>query len=442
MNQLIRLRTAASALMIVLGISAASGAQEGPFKPLFNGRDLQGWVNVNCAPETWQTSGSVVSCSGVPTGMLRTERMYRNFILDVEWRHMKPKGNAGVFVWADPLPARGQPFVRGVEVQTLDGQEGDWFTSDGDIFPVHGAKMTPENGRGGDRAFPTEKRVRPSPEWNHYRITCTEGAITLAVNGTVVTRGHSASPRKGYICLESEGSPTDFRNVMIRELPAGAALPPEQIAAPAEDFRPLYNGLNLDGWAASSDPALHWKAADWILEHDGKRDAGEPHLWSEQEFGDFQLIADWRWTGKPVDADLPVLLPTGGRATRPDGTPLTQRVPDAGDSGIYLRGSDKSQVNIWCWPAGSGEVYGYREDATLTETLRSAVTPRIKADRPIGEWNRFLITMRGDRLDVLLNGEKVIENAQLPGIPGRGRIALQHHGAPIQFSNIMVRELD
>jgi hypothetical protein len=116
-------------------------------------------------------------------------------------------------------------------------------------------------------------------------------------------------------------------------------------------------------------------------------------------------------------------------------------VPDAGDSGIYLRGNSKSQVNIWCWPIGSGEVYGYRNDTNVEAAVRAGVTPKLKADKPIGQWNRFLITMRGDRLTVVLNDKTVIENAQLPGVPSEGPIALQHHGDPIQFANIYMREL-
>ena len=80
--------------------------------------------------------------------------------------------------------------------------------------------MTPKYGRGGGRSFPTESRSKPSPEWNHYRIECRDGDISLAVNGKVVTRGTDCSPRKGYICLESEGGIVHYRNVKIKELPA------------------------------------------------------------------------------------------------------------------------------------------------------------------------------------------------------------------------------
>src|SRR5690606_26505399 len=148
-------------------------------------------------------------------------------------------------------------------------REGTGHTSDGDIFPIHGAKMIPINGRGGDRAFPTEKRAKPSPEWNHYRIECRDGAISLAVNGKVVTRGHSASPRKGYICLESEGSPVEFRNIRICELPAEEALAPEHIANPDEHFKSLYTGVDASGWQGAPEFPRGWKANDWTLQCGG-----------------------------------------------------------------------------------------------------------------------------------------------------------------------------
>ena len=126
-------------------------------------------------------------------------------------------------------------------------------------------------------------------------------------------------------------------------------------------------------------------------------------------------------------------------------------MPDS-DSGIYLRGSSKSQVNIWCWPIGSGEVYGYRTDDKLPPEVRAGVTPLRNADHDVGEWNPFEITMKGDRLTVVLNGITVIDNAQLPGVPAKGPLALQHHGdkkngvwssppSLVQFRNIAIKEL-
>jgi hypothetical protein len=65
----------------------------------------------------------------------------------------------------------------------------------------------------------------------------------------------------------------------------------------------------------------------------------------------------------------------------------------------------------------------------------------MKADRPLGEWNRTMVTIKGDRLTVSLNGRTVIEEAQLPGIPARGAFGIQHHGSAIDFANVWVKEL-
>jgi hypothetical protein len=199
------------------------------------------------------------------------------------------------------------------------------------------------------------------------------------------------------------------------------------------------SGASRFNWR-TGDPS-HWKPTDWILDYDGQSKASDPHLWSVKEYKDFMLMVDWRFTRPPRKGPMPVILPNGDNATNADGSRKTLEVADAGDSGIYLRGNDKSQVNIWCWPIGSGEVYGYREDLRMPADVRAGVTPRVKADRPVGEWNRFLITMKGDRLTVVLNGQTVIEKARLPGVPSSGPIALQHHGDPIQFANIYIKEL-
>ncbi len=110
-------------------------------------------------------------------------------------------------------------------------------------------------------------------------------------------------------------------------------------------------------------------------------------------------------------------------------------------------------MNIWCWPIGSGEVYGYRMDEKMPASVRAGVTPKHQADKPVGEWNSFEITVKKDRLTVVLNGVTVLENAELPGLPERGPIALQHHGgyrdgkylgppSLVQFRNIRIKRLD
>ena len=413
------------------------------FVPLFNGRNLDGWVNVNCAPETWQVKDGMIICSGIPTGVMRTERMYENYVLELEWRHMKPKGNAGLFVHSDPVTAPGQPFTRSIEIQILDGRNTANYTSHGDIFGIHGATMKPDKPHPGGwmRSLPTERRCNPAGQWNHYRAECLDGAISLAVNGKVVTKAHEANPRKGYICLESEGGLVHFRNIRIKELP-GSNPPPEMVAKEAEGFRSLYNGLDLRGWKNVPGHEGHWRAKNWVLDYDGRSEAEDKHLWTEEEFGNFVLIVDWRQPRKPQLVQAPVILPDGSEAKDADGKARTIEVSDAGDSGIYLRGTAKSQINIWNWPIGSGEIWGYRKDQTMPAHVRRGATPLVNADNPPGRWNRFVITAVGDTVTVVLNGKTVIDKARLPGIPKKGPIALQHHGDPIQFANIYIKELD
>jgi len=425
---------------------SGTGAVEadGEFLSLFNGRNLDGWVNVNCAPETWKVRDGMIICSGVPTGVMRTEKQYENYILELEWRHMKKGGNAGLFIHSGDLPVTGKPFTRAIEVQILDGRNSGSYTSHGDVFGIQGATMTPDkiHPNGWMRSLPSERRCNPAGQWNHYRVESRNGMITLAVNGKIVTRAYHANPRKGYICLESEGGLAHFRNIRIYELP-GSNPPDDVVAQKDRGFRSLYNGLDLRGWREVPGNKGHWTAKDWILDYDGKSEASgdDRSLWTQEEFGNFVLIVDWRLPDKPQVQNVPVILPDGSEAADAEGKPVLVQVMDAGDSGIYLRGSSKSQINIWNWPVGSGEIWGYRTDKNMPEQVRRDATPIINADNPVGQWNRFEITVVDDEVTVVLNGKTVIRQASLPGMPERGPIALQHHGDHIQFANIYIKEL-
>jgi hypothetical protein len=223
---------------------------------------------------------------------------------------------------------------------------------------------------------------------------------------------------------------------------------------PPPGFRPLFNGRDFTGWKVPEGDNGHWKITGGVIDYDAKSEApGDKSLWSVEEFGDFVLRVDWRIKETPyINPRIPYVLPDGTHARDTTGRPLELALPDS-DSGVFLRGSAKNQVNIWCWPIGSGEFYGFRTDASMPPEVRAGVTPRHQADKPVGEWNRFEITVRGDRVTVVLNGVTVVENAQLPGIASRGPVALQHHGGErdgqwtsppslVQFKNIFVKGLE
>ena len=194
------------------------------------------FVNVNGQPDTWTWKGDLLNCTGQPIGVLRTQQTFTNFELVVEWRHLRRAGNSGVFVWVPEealkdLKPNALPQY-GIEVQALDhgyaeqyekrtGKKGDWFTTHGDIFPVGKSKMKvfPPTSPNGSRSFPRKQLSKGVGEWNHYYVRCINGEVRLWVNGEEVSGGSGSEPRTGYLCLESEGSPVEFKNIRIRELP-------------------------------------------------------------------------------------------------------------------------------------------------------------------------------------------------------------------------------
>lgn len=216
-------------------------------------------------------------------------------------------------------------------------------------------------------------------------------------------------------------------------------------------FVSLFNGVNLEGWTVR-DPQNHdWQVADGVIDCDPHEGPGDRNLWTTGSYGDFELLVDWRIKHSPyINRAARVILPDGTYKKDDAGEDVLIEVPNT-DSGVFLRGQHKSQVNIWCWPVGSGEVWGYRTDPALSPEVHASVTPKLRADRPIGQWNTFHIVMKGDRLTVRLNGQLVLDNAQLPGVPARGPIALQHHGARkdglwgasfLQFRRPFIKQLD
>jgi hypothetical protein len=204
--------------------------------PDWRSLDEKDFVNVNGGPDTWKWKGDLLSCTGQPVGVMRTRQTVANFEMVVEWQHQRSGGNSGVFVWVseealkdlkpDALPQYG------IEVQALDhgftkqyeqrsGMKADWFTTNGDVFAVGKSKMKPfsPTSPNGSRSFPRKQLSKGAGEWNHYYIRGINGEVRLWVNGEEVSGGNGCEPRTGYLCLESEGSPIEFKNIRIRELP-------------------------------------------------------------------------------------------------------------------------------------------------------------------------------------------------------------------------------
>jgi hypothetical protein len=193
---------------------------------------------------------------------------------------------------------------------------------------------------------------------------------------------------------------------------------------PPKGFQALFNGKDLSNWqglveihkrkgrtpeelakmreAANEKYLPHWTVKNGVLHYDGKGQS----LQTAKDYGNIELWVDWKITKK-------------------------------GDSGIYLRGNP--QVQIWDNPEGSGGLFNNKKNPSK---------PLKVADKPVGQWNRFHIIMKGDKVTVYLNDVLVVDNVPLENywergkpLPATGPIELQHHNSPLWFKNIYIKEL-
>ncbi len=304
-------------LLALVTLTAAASAADPPARSasLFNGRDLAGWVNVNCAPNTFRVADGEIITNGLPTGFLRTDKQYENFTLSFDWMHTNTKevGNSGLFVWGDALPAVGTGYTRGIEVQVLVNlDKPGYYTSHGDLFSIWGASCKPvrPHPNGMERCLPSERRCKGGGEWNHYDVTGKDGVITLGVNGKVVSEVRDCKPRKGYLALESEGAECRFKNFVFAELPSTNPTPAE-VATADRGHKSLYTGIDLTGWTADSKA---WQEGEVL------RCTGTTPLTSAAPLARGELVFDWKLPAKGGDT---LTVTAGGTTHTSTGKPAT-----------------------------------------------------------------------------------------------------------------------
>lgn len=404
-------------LVLLLCAGLASAEEKLDFVPLFNGKDLTGWKGDGYAVE----DGAIV-CT--PKGKnLMTEAIYSSYILDFEFK-LDPGSNNGLGIH---YTGKGDPAYTGMELQVLDNTAEKY--KDLKDYQFHGSIYT---------MVPAKKgHLKPVGEWNVQRVTVNGDELSINLNGTIITKANLAELRekfpkhqgvkrsRGHITFCGHGDRVAYRSIKICELP-----PPANVKGALEaGFKPLFDGRTLAGWKIPLGGEKHWIPVNGILKYDGKNQ----DLWTEKSYKDFTLAFDWRWTMPGPIKKRPIIGPDGNETGK-------QVDVQELDSGIYVRGSSKSQVNLWNWPVGSGEVYGYRTDKKQSPEVRAGVTPLVAADNPVGDWNRMLISVKGDTLNVSMNGKEVLKDAKLPGMNAVGPIGLQHHGSALDFANLYIRE--
>jgi hypothetical protein len=376
-------------------------APDADFKPLFNGKDLTGWVFVNTHPDTFFVKDGEIITTGSPMGFLRTEKQYENFVLEMDWMHINKKevGNSGLFVWGDPLPAVGTVYTRGIEVQILVNYPNvGWATNHGDLFSIWGAKCTPDrpHPKGYERCLPSEERCKGGGEWNHYKVTANDGSIKLEVNGKEVSGVSKCNPRKGYLALESEGAECHFKNIKIKELPSTNPKQ-EEIAKVSEGHTSLFNARDLTGWRTEDNA---WKVAGGKLIAQGTQELNR----GKARVAHGELMFDWKLPAK-----------SSGQFGSHFGP--VKVVTDANGTLTLNQLEDKPDGKV-----------GSRTDTGKAQKLK------------LGAWNRTVVTATAQKITITVNGEEVIGVPATKRTPAAAVAFVPTEG--LEIMNVFFRELN
>ena len=420
-----------STLVVLLSLtfpSLSACADSKGFVNLFDGKTLTGWILMGGVGPGYVVRDGIIICPADGGGNLFTEKEYSDYIFRCEFK-LFPNSNNGVGVRA---PLEGDAAYMGMECQMLD-DSGSMYTN---LLPgqYHSSlyKIVPAK-RGS---------LNPVGQWNSEVITAIGRHVKVVVNGKVtvdanlndiadpaILAEHPGMLRdRGHVGFLGHGpSEVQFRNISIKDLSK-----PERANYAPKGFKPLFNGKDLKGWKglvadpphrakmsaeelaaaqvkSDAEAFKHWTVQDGEIIYDGKNN----NLCTARDYGDFEMLVDWK-------------------------------IPLRGDSGIYLRGSP--QVQIWDpdnHPGRPGEGSG-----GLYNNEKNPSSPISRADKPIGEWNRFRILMVSDKVTVYLNNVLVVQNVTLENYWERGKpiypigqIELQHHGDTLHFKNIYIREI-
>ena len=472
----------AAGLALVAGCSLFRNAEEPyaetveeGFVPLVAGNSLDGWAGATAMYSV--DANGVLECHPerkLPAGVrgdLWTERSFTNFVLRFEFV-MPPNGNNGLGVRMEP--GKDSAYYGMCELQLLDDGGSEYYDAaakkdklkpyqyTGSVYGVFPALRDNVDKQiwGKDQNFTGGgSYVRKPGMWNFEEVKVIGSEIEVYLNGYLVTKGdvskfkgdgdtpdgrphpglHRAAGPIGWL---GHGHAVKWRNIRVKDLPADAKMgdvcPRQAMKCPA-GFTPYFTGKESDlaNWKgvttdekfdnpivrqaatpekraemqAKADKSMleHWHVRNGNLFFDGYR--GGYSLATARDYEDFEMWADWR-----------IMSVTG-------------------DSGLYLRGAP--QVQIWDahnqWHIGSGGLYNNRKNPSKALAI---------ADRQVGDWNRFHVVMRGDKVTVWLNGVLVVDNVTLENYWDRRRpiffkeqIELQCHGDPTEWRNIFIREL-
>jgi hypothetical protein len=478
---------------LCLFAGAALGAESPAWKPIFNGKNLNGW-SVHYASKTGTDApppssifevknGEIhayptqVAGTEQPNAYILTDADYKDYRLSLEYKWGEKKfpprlnnvRDAGLLYHVHRAIPDNWPAC--AEAQIQEGDTGDsWAVSSqvtSFVDPKTGRYALPENGgvprtvgKAGDYGRTRHGRVNEYPGWNTVEIIVRGDRATHIVNGVVNMRVSdikswdeaSASWVKldhGKIALQAESAEVFYRNIKIRPLTADDDMPPNPKVtevwfpvpakvtpgaapgAPPSDAIILFDGKNVDAWkSANGGGPARWN----VVNGEMVIAPGTGDIQTKDSFGDVQLHVEWYGPQLPADK-------------------VNQ---DRGNSGVFLQ--DVYEVQVLDNFENQTYVNG------MVGSIYKQFPPLVNATLPAEKWQTYDIVFTAPRfaadgsvtsparVTVLHNGVLVQNNTVLKGattyigapsyLPhGDKPLRLQDHGHLVRYRNIWLRKL-
>ncbi len=426
------------------------------FRPLFNGRDLTGWIG---DVDNYEVVDGAIRCRPGQGGNLFTKDEYGDFVARLEFQ-LPPGGNNGLAVRYD---GQGRPHLDGLELQVLDSEHPKYAKLDARQYHGSVYGLVPAH-----RGY-----LRPTGEWNYQQVTVRGSHIRVELNGTTIVDADLSEVKEskdgplppgvkrtsGHFGFAGHNDPVAFRNISIRDLPGSPATPPARDAAirPTDGPIKLFNGRNLAGlytWLEDSryaDPKQVFTVADGILRISGDGYGG---LITNQAYRDYHLIVEFKWGEKTWHGradrtrDSGVLLhawgPDGGYGNKWMASVEAQIIEGGVGDILVLTGTDpltgrkfpvsltaevtKDRDGETVWKQGgerqtfsSGRINWFGRDPDWVDEI--GFRGKNDVESPLGEWTRLEVIADGNRLTYKVNGVTV--NQAVDVNPSSGKLLLQ-----------------
>ena len=390
---------------------------------LFDGESFEGWFRYSRGGKgpvdaTWQIKpGGILACNGKPAGYIRTTNAYKNYKFHMEYRWPGRTGNNGILVH---MQGEDRVWPKSLECQGGYGNQGDFWEIGGFAFNEHKSGGHRVRGR---RVLKYGAHNEKEPgQWNVYEVWCVGGTVRPYVNGKLMNEASDCAVTEGKICLQSEGSAIEFRNIYVEPArnPPWPVSPKRKIA--------LFNGKDLDGWVRfiPNDKEQDkqwtvdkvWSVAEGVIRCEGKPNG---YIRTTESYANYKLHLEWRWPGEPTNSGV-LLHRTGIDRTWPMCVEAQLMHENAGD--FWLLSQSIIEVD--------GQQIGPSQYANGKKKHPSN-------EKPLGQWNSYDIVCDGDSVSLTVNG--LLQNQGTNVKPSSGPICLQSEGSPIEFRNIYLKPL-